>query len=655
MKNSRNISFRYKILPLFSMLMAVVVAAGCDNVTSSEQALGDRSLQSNESGTLASSLEESIHTVEGFYFLPPMVKDSELYGTFDPGLSPVVEICETPDCSEVLVSYDMDGQGSEQVRLDEDEDHYIVNWHVRQTGAVAGQTYRVRVLVNDVVLGHADVHVVANGREANQHSSAGEIVVVANQTLPVKFFIAVRDWDEEAKDAFITVWDTSLGPGATVTLALAGDVDAIIDWGDGTIETVNTPGPHVHDYGMDGIYTVAVTGLVTWYSSGFNGDPFGDSLEPGEPRKLIEVLAWGDVGFADLTFAFFNAVNLVEVPGNSEGIEEVTSLSGMFFNFSNFKSLFNGDISSWNTSSVTNMSYMFSGASSFNRNIGNWVTDNVTDMTEMFSQASSFNQDIGGWNTGSVLEMARMFSGATSFNQDIGDWDTGSVANMAGMFMGATSFNQDIGDWDTGSVANMDGMFYEAEAFNRYIGDWNTGSVTNMGRMFWDATSFNQDIGDWEIGKVTNMYGMFWGATSFNQDIGNWDTGQVTNMMELFFGATSFDQDIGDWDTGNVMGMTSMFEQASSFNRDIGDWNTENVLSMRFMFWNASSFNQDIGGWNTESVTDMDGMFAAAISFNQDLSGWCVNNIDDEPFGFDAGATSWTLPDSRPIWGTCPD
>lgn len=68
--------------------------------------------------------------------------------------------------------------------------------------------------------------------------------------------ILTTDW---LNCPFVTTWDTSLGDGTTVTLALAGTVDITINWGDGTITYVNTPGPHTHDYVTDGIYTVSVT------------------------------------------------------------------------------------------------------------------------------------------------------------------------------------------------------------------------------------------------------------------------------------------------------------------------------------------------------------------------------------------------------------
>ena len=469
---------------------------------------------------------------------------------------------------------------------------------------------------------------------------------------------------------FETTWDMSLGDGKTVTLALAGTVDATIDWGDGSAaEHVTTPGPHVHDYGTNGIYTVSVIGNVTRYDSYNNGGV------PSERYKLISVDNWGQLGFTNMHHAFDRCKNLVSVPTTSDGIEDVTNMGWMFhyahsFNqdiggwdtssVTNMRNMFyrayefNGNIGGWDTSNVTDMGYMFWDAESFNQDIGGWNTYSVTNMSYMFSHADSFNGNIGGWNTSSVTDMRAMFAYASAFNQDIGGWDTSSVTDMEGMFRYARSFNGNISGWDTSSVRDMNYMFYGADSFNQDIGGWDTSNVWDMERMFGSADSFNQDIGGWDTSSVTKMGYMFGHAYAFNQDISGWDTSSVTQMYTMFGSADSFNQDIGGWDTSSVRDMRYMFTNALSFNQDISGWDTSNVTDMERMFYKASLFNQDIGGWDTSSVTNMYRMFCEADSFNQDLSGWCVTRIPSEPTEFDTNATSWTLPDSRPVWGTCP-
>jgi surface protein len=367
---------------------------------------------------------------------------------------------------------------------------------------------------------------------------------------------AVITVTEASTDAFVTTWDTSLGDGTTVTLALAGNVDATIDWGDGNITVVSAAGPHTHDFGTDGVYRVSVTGSATAYNSFASGGPESERV------KLVAVESWGELGFISMARAFFGAANLISVPSSSAGIE-----------------------------AVVDMTEMFRGASAFNGDIRGWNTAAVRFMGGMLQDAALFNQDIAGWNTSSVRTMNSMFSGASKFDQDIGGWNTSSVTAMNSMFAYATAFNQDIGDWDTSNVTNMTSMFAAASSFNGYIGGWNTSKVIRMGGMFAGASAFDQDIGGWSTGNVILMSQMFQGASSFNQDLDGWDTSNVTTMFFMFLDASSYDQDISSWDTAKVINMQSMFQRATAFNRDLSGWCVSLIEVM------PSGFDTDATSW----------------------------------------------------------
>eukprot|EP01013_Petalomonas_cantuscygni_P015430 TRINITY_DN3186_c0_g2_i1.p2 TRINITY_DN3186_c0_g2~~TRINITY_DN3186_c0_g2_i1.p2 ORF type:complete len:172 (+),score=45.44 TRINITY_DN3186_c0_g2_i1:325-840(+) len=99
--------------------------------------------------------------------------------------------------------------------------------------------------------------------------------------------------------------------------------------------------------------------------------------------------------------------------------------------------LFDGDMSAWDVSQVTSMSYMFCRASAFNGNVSAWNTLQVKSMAGMFSK-SPFNGDVSAWNVSQVTTMANMFRVAGSFNSDLSAWDVSKVADMSGMFLGVS-------------------------------------------------------------------------------------------------------------------------------------------------------------------------------------------------------------------------
>ena len=104
------------------------------------------------------------------------------------------------------------------------------------------------------------------------------------------------------------------------------------------------------------------------------------------------------------------------------------------------------DISDWDVSNATNMSYMFYMCKEL-KSVGN----------------------ISGWDVSNVTDMSSMFYGCTYFNQNLSNWDVSKVTNMAFMFYRCDSFNQDISNWNVSNVRNNDYIFNYCSIKREYM------------------------------------------------------------------------------------------------------------------------------------------------------------------------------------------
>ena len=100
------------------------------------------------------------------------------------------------------------------------------------------------------------------------------------------------------------------------------------------------------------------------------------------------------------------------------------------------------DVSNFDISKVTDMSYMFSDCSSLTSlDVSGFDTSNVKRFYCMFSGCSSLTSlDVSGWDTSKVTEMRYMFNGCSSLTTlDVSNFDTNKVTDMYCMFSRCTS------------------------------------------------------------------------------------------------------------------------------------------------------------------------------------------------------------------------
>lgn len=120
------------------------------------------------------------------------------------------------------------------------------------------------------------------------------------------------------------------------------------------------------------------------------------------------------------------------------------------------------------------------------------VTTFITSFSFLFNNQFDFNDDISSWDTSNVTNMNRMFStqfarDSVVFNQDISKWDTSNVELMGGMFSAAESFNQDISNWNVSKVKDMNFMFSRAKSFNQDLSAWDVSNVTECNYFAWQS------------------------------------------------------------------------------------------------------------------------------------------------------------------------
>jgi surface protein len=147
---------------------------------------------------------------------------------------------------------------------------------------------------------------------------------------------------------------------------------------------------------------------------------------------------------------------------------------------------FNEDLSGWDVSNAESMMGMFCRSDYFvGSGLDNWNVGKVKDFSFLFMGASVFQGNLSKWDTSSAENMESMFFGALKFKEvNLSWWDVSNVTDMNHMFTYAEKFvGNGISSWNVSRVLSMDAMFSYAYQFNGDLSTWDTRSVSTISQM----------------------------------------------------------------------------------------------------------------------------------------------------------------------------
>ena len=173
------------------------------------------------------------------------------------------------------------------------------------------------------------------------------------------------------------------------------------------------------------------------------------------------------------------------------------------------------DLSNFDTSQVTDMSYMFYWMSRLTAlDVSNFDTSKATNMNKMFSRTDKLiTLDLSNFDTSQVTDMSYMFDDADNLTTlDLSNFDTSKVTNMDHMFSNTYNLTTlDLSNFNTSKVTNMDSMFFTSGLTSLNLSSFNTSKVTDMSYMFYDMRNLTSlDLSNFDTSKVTNMNSMFY-------------------------------------------------------------------------------------------------------------------------------------------------
>lgn len=315
-----------------------------------------------------------------------------------------------------------------------------------------------------------------------------------------------------------------------------------------------------HTYSSSGTYTVKIKAQFEGFSFNNGGDKLKllNISSWGEDFRLGSTTNGHFYGCSNLqsinTSDILNISQETNLGSTFRGCSSLTTISGIDdWDFSSVTimnntfrdSTFNQEISGWNLTSCTSMDGFLRNNDSFNSSV-TMTTPVLENCTNMFRAMNIFNSSID-FDTSNVTDFSFMFIDSIVFNQSVANIDTSSATTLLRMFDNAEAFNQSVNHFDVSNVTAFNGVFWRATAFNQSLSNWTTSSLTNLTNFIQLAAAFDQDISHFDVSGLTSASNMAlnsgFSQTNYDKLLNNttgWPSQSLQNNVTAHFGSAQY-------------------------------------------------------------------------------------------------------------------
>ena len=330
--------------------------------------------------------------------------------------------------------------------------------------------------------------------------------------------------------------------------------------------------------------------------------------------------------------------NIEQISFQNIDTSRMTSMNGLFRNIK----VSTVDLSSFDTSNVTNFQYMFSDNYYLTSvDLSEKNLEAVKQMNYMFRNCSSLEEvDFSNTSTPSLEYINYMFAGCSKIESiDLTNLGSDLLNTMNLMFSGCTNLknvNMSNFNFGTASLSSLFKNLKNLESIN--LTNVNMQNVYDMGSMFSGCSKLSSidlsGLGSNNLNYISSIFEdctmlnnvkmrnfnfgsasldeLFAGLTNLESvDLTNANTQNVTDMSDMFSGCSKLSSiDLSGLGSDNLNYISSIFKNCTMLNNvNMSNFNF-GTASLYSLFYNLSNLeNVNLSGANTANVTNMSYMF----------------------------------------------